>query len=123
MAFGSELSHAAFSFGAGSFALAGIYQEEILGVRLQVLQMDAVILGFCLLIVRIGRFRRLAKIIGVSSIADNAAAAGVRGPGNDRPSRSGALNARAVSDFNRLCSLAPALVPPWRKQPELLLKR
>jgi len=80
VAFGSELSHAAFSFSAGSFSLAGIHLEEILGVGLQVLQMDAVILGFCLLIVRVARLRGLIQIVGVGSVAYNAAASGVGGP-------------------------------------------
>jgi hypothetical protein len=43
VAFGGELSDAAFRFGTGSYTLAGIHLEEILGVGLQVLQMDAVI--------------------------------------------------------------------------------
>jgi len=103
VAFGSELSHAAFGFRTGSFALTGIYLEEVLGAGLQVLQMDAVILGFCLLIVRVARLRGLIQIVGVASVAYNAAASGVGGPGNDRPSRSGTLNTRAVSDLNRLC--------------------
>jgi hypothetical protein len=42
LAFGGELSDAAFRFGTGSFTLAGIHLEEILGWA-QVLQMDAVI--------------------------------------------------------------------------------
>jgi hypothetical protein len=99
---GCELSHAAFRVGAGTFSLAGIHLEEILGVGFQVLQVDAVILRFCLLIVRISGFRRLAQIVRVCSIVDNAAASGVSGPGNDSPGRSSAFNARTVSDFNCL---------------------
>jgi len=102
VAFGSELSHTAFSFGAGSFSLAGIHLEEILGVRLQVLQMDAMILCLCLIVVRIRRFRGLAKIAGASAIMDDAAAASVRGPGDDRPGRSGAFDPWAVSNLDRL---------------------
>ena len=48
---GGELRDAAFRLGAGPFALAGIDHEEILGVRLQVFQVDTVILGFGLLVV------------------------------------------------------------------------
>ena len=51
MALGGELRDAAFRFGTGSFALARINHIEILGVRLQVFQVDTVILGFGLLIV------------------------------------------------------------------------
>ena len=53
VAFGSELSHAALSFGASSFSLTGIHLEEVFGVRLQVLQMDAVILCLALIVVRV----------------------------------------------------------------------
>ena len=102
MAFGSELSHTAFSFGAGSFSLAGIHLEEILGVRLQVFQMDTVILGFRLVIIGISRFRGLGEIIGVRSISNNAAAARVGGPGDDRPGWSSTLDTRAVSNLNCL---------------------
>ena len=102
MAFGSELSHAAFSFSAGSFSLAGIHLEEIFGVRLQVLQVDAMILRLCLVVVRIRGFRGLAQTAGAGSIMDDAATAGVRGPGDDRPCRSGTLNPWAISNFDRL---------------------
>src|SRR6476469_5473666 len=73
VAFGGELSHAASSISAGSLPLAGIHLEEIFGVGLQVLQMDAVILRFCLLIVRVSGFGGLAQLIGVRSIMDDAA--------------------------------------------------
>jgi hypothetical protein len=99
---GSELGHAAFGFSPGSFALTGIYLEEVLGVGLQVLQMDAVVLRFCLLIVRIGRLRGLAEIVCVRSIVDDAATPRVGGPGNDRPGWSSAFDAWTVSDFNCL---------------------
>jgi len=98
---GGELRDAAFRLSTGPFALAGIDHKEILGVRLQVFQVDSVILGFGLLIISIGRLRRLAKIIGVSAIAHNGAAAGVRGPGDDRPGWAYALDARTVNDFHR----------------------
>ena len=103
MAFGGELAYAAFGFGAGSFSLAGIRLEEILGVWFQALEMDAVILRFCLLIVGISRFRCLAQVFRVCSIVDNAAAPGIRSPGDDRPSRSGAFDAWPVSDLYCLC--------------------
>lgn len=99
MAFGGELTHAAFGVRAGSFSLAGIHLEEILGVGLQALQMDAMVLRFGLLIVRVSRFCPLAQVVRVSSIVDNAAAPSVCGPGNHRPGRSGALHARPISDF------------------------
>jgi hypothetical protein len=50
---GGELSYAALGFSTGSFTLTRIHLKEVFGVGLQVLQMYAVILGFCLLIVRI----------------------------------------------------------------------
>jgi hypothetical protein len=34
MALGSELSHAAFGFSAGSFSLPGIHLKKIFGIRL-----------------------------------------------------------------------------------------
>jgi hypothetical protein len=102
VAFGGELTHAAFRVRAGSFSLAGIHLEEILGVGLQVLQMDAVILRFCLLIVRVSGFGGLAQLIGAGSIMDDAAASGISRPGDDRPGWSSALDARPVSDFYRL---------------------
>ena len=102
MAFGSELSYAALGLSSGSFSLAGIHLEEVLGAGLQVFQMDTVILGFRLVIIGISRFRGLGEIIGVRSISNNAAAPGVGGPGDDRPSRAGTLDARTISDLNCL---------------------
>ena len=64
--------------------------------------MDAVILGFRLVIARIGRLCGLAQIIGVSSISNNAAAPGVGGPGDHSPSRAGTFDPRAVSNLNCL---------------------
>jgi hypothetical protein len=52
---GGELRDAAFRL-AGSFTLAGIDHKEILGVRLQVFQVDPVILGFGLLVIRFSSF-------------------------------------------------------------------
>ena len=102
MALGGELRHAAFRFSSGPFTLSGIRLEEILRIGFQVLQMDAVILRLCLLVVSIGRFRSLAEIIRICSIADDAAAAGVCGPGDDCPCRSGPLNTRTISNLYRL---------------------
>lgn len=102
MAFGGELAYAALCLRAGSFSLAGIRLEEILGVGLQALEMDAVILRFCLLIIRVSGFRRLAQVVRVCSIVDNAAAPGVSGPGDDRPGRSRTLHTWAISDLNGL---------------------
>ena len=102
MAFGSELSRAAFSFSAGSFSLAGIHLEEIFGVRLQVLQMDAMILRLGLVIVRVRGFRGLAQTAGARSIMDDAATTSVRSPSDDRPGRAGTLDSWAVSDFDCL---------------------
>lgn len=61
--------------------------------------MDAVIVGFRSVIVCVTVFCGLAKIIRVSSVSDNAAAASIGSPGDDRPCWSYALNARAVSNF------------------------
>jgi len=102
MAPGSELSHAAFGFGASAFSLAGIHLEEIFGVRLKVLQVDPMVLRFCLIVVGISGFRGLAKTIGARSVTDNAATAGICRPGDDRPCRSGTLDPRAISNLNRL---------------------
>ena len=60
------------------------------------------ILCLGLIIVRVRRFRGLAKIAGAGSVMDDAAAAGVRGPGDDCPGRSGAFDPWAVSNFDRL---------------------
>ena len=112
MAFGGELSHTAFGVSTGSFTLAGIHLEEILGVGFQALEMDAVILRFGLFVVRVCGFRGLVQIIGVRSIMDDAAATGVGGPGDDRPRRSGALDARPVSDLFCLRLRRPL----WRRR-------
>lgn len=48
----------------------------MLGIRF--LKLDAMILGFRLVIIGMGRLHCLAQIVGVSSISNNAAAAGVQ---------------------------------------------
>jgi hypothetical protein len=65
VAFGSELSHAAFGFAACTFPLAGIHLKEILGVRLQVLKVDAMILRFGLIIVRIRDFAVWLRLLAL----------------------------------------------------------
>src|SRR5690349_22176085 len=99
---GSELRNVALCFCAGTLTLAGVDHEEIFGVRLQVFQVDTMILRLGFFVVGIGGFRGLAEFVRVSAITDNGAAAGVCGPGDHGPGRSGALHARAVSDFQGL---------------------
>lgn len=70
MALGGELSHPALGLSPGSFSLAGVHLEEVFRAGLEIFQMVAVILGFRLVIVRIGRLCGLAQIIGVSSISN-----------------------------------------------------
>ena len=117
---GGEIRDAAFRLGAGPFTLAGIDHEEILGVRLQVFQVDPVVLGFGLLVISIGRLRRLAEIVGVSAIADNGAAAGVCGPGYHRPCGAYALDAWTVDDFHCRSLWPDAWVLRWQTRPEPL---
>src|SRR6266853_1045630 len=96
---GGELCDVAFCLCPGPFTLAGVDHEEILGVRLQVFQVDTMVLRLGLFVVGVGCLCGLVEFIRVSPITDNGATAGVRGPGNHGPGRSSTLHARTVSDF------------------------
>ena len=59
--FGGKFPDTALCIRSRAFTLAGINSKEILGVRPEVFQMDAMVLCLGFLVICVGRFGRLGK--------------------------------------------------------------